>query len=115
MLTFCRNVRSPLSKNGERVKGIEPSSSVREAVAHLARSRRFSTFSRFVPVLKPFRDFGLSKRQIRAISRHKSAKVLTGYVKRTEKQIIDGTRKRRAGRPAIAVADDQLDLFGGEK
>ena len=30
---FCRNVHSPLSKNGERVKGIEPSSSAWKAVA----------------------------------------------------------------------------------
>jgi hypothetical protein len=31
--SFCRNVSSPLSKNGERVKGIEPSSSAWKAVA----------------------------------------------------------------------------------
>jgi hypothetical protein len=30
---LCRNVRSRLSKNGERVKGIEPSSSAWKAVA----------------------------------------------------------------------------------
>jgi hypothetical protein len=60
-------------------------------------------------------DGDLTDAQIRAISRHKSAKVLTGYVKRTEKQIIDGTHKRRAVRPAVAVADDQLDLFAAKK
>lgn len=60
-------------------------------------------------------DSDLTDSQIRAISRHKSAKMLTRYVKRTEKQIIDGTHKRRANRPAPAVADDQLDLFGSVK
>jgi hypothetical protein len=51
-------------------------------------------------------DSDLTDAQIRALSRHKSAKVLTRYVKRTERQIIDGTHKRRAtrqgaGDPAI--------------
>jgi hypothetical protein len=57
-------------------------------------------------------DGDLTDTQIRAISRHKSSKVLTRYVKRTAKQIIDGTHKRRAVRPARAVDDSQLDLFG---
>jgi hypothetical protein len=43
-------------------------------------------------------DNELTDAQIRAISRHKSGKVLAGYVKRTQKQIIEGTKKRRAGR-----------------
>jgi integrase len=43
-------------------------------------------------------DSDLTDAQIRALSRHKSAKVLTRYVKRTERQIIDGTLKRRDGR-----------------
>jgi hypothetical protein len=57
-------------------------------------------------------DSELTDAQIRAVSRHKSAKVLTRYVKRTEKQIVDATIKRRANRPAPAKPDDQLDLFG---
>src|SRR5258708_4029655 len=60
-------------------------------------------------------DAELSDAQIRAISRHKSAERPAGYVKRTEKQIIDGVHKRRAVRPAAVVADDQLDLFGRDK
>jgi hypothetical protein len=47
-------------------------------------------------------DNDLTDAQIRALSRHKSAKVLTRYVKRTERQIIDGTFKRRAGRQAAS-------------
>jgi len=58
-------------------------------------------------------DSDLTDRQIRAVSRHKSSKVLARYVKRTQKQIIDATHKRRANRPAPVPADDQLDLFGG--
>jgi hypothetical protein len=59
-------------------------------------------------------DGDLTDAQIRALSRHKSAKVLRRYVKRTEKQIIDGTHKRRALRPTqTAEAIDQLDLFAG--
>jgi hypothetical protein len=45
-------------------------------------------------------DNDLTDAQIRALSRHKSAKTLPGYIKRTEQQIIDGTRKRLAGREA---------------
>lgn len=60
-------------------------------------------------------DGELSDRQIRAISRHKNSKVLNRYVKRTQKQIIDGTLKRRANRPAPVVPDGQLDLFEGTK
>lgn len=59
-------------------------------------------------------DAELTDRQIRAVSRHKSSKVLSRYVKKTQKQIIDATHKRRANRPAKTAADDkQLDLFGG--
>ena len=57
-------------------------------------------------------DSELTDRQIRAISRHKNSKVLDRYVKKTRKQIIDGTHKRRTTRPARAVPDNQLDLFG---
>jgi hypothetical protein len=61
-------------------------------------------------------DSDLTDRQIRAVSRHKSSKVLSRYVKRTHKQIIDATHKRRANRPAKAeVNDGQMDLFGGKK
>lgn len=60
-------------------------------------------------------DAELTDAQIRAISRHKSTKVLTGYVKRTQRQIIDGTHRRRATRPAPEKPDDQLDLFGGKQ
>ena len=65
-------------------------------------------------------DSDLTDAQIRAISRHKSAKVLPGYVKVTQKQIVDGTKKRRATRSeaqqqAGPVEDaNQLDLFGAE-
>jgi hypothetical protein len=41
-------------------------------------------------------DAELSDRQIMAQGRHKSTKVLPKYVKRTERQIAKGTRKRRA-------------------
>jgi hypothetical protein len=60
-------------------------------------------------------DSELSDRQIPAISRYRNSKVLNRYVKRTQKQIIDGTHKRRANRPAPAEPDDQLDLFGNAK
>lgn len=60
-------------------------------------------------------DAQLTDRQIRAISRHKSSKVLSRYVKKTQTQIIDGTRKRRSIRPAAPPRDDQLDLFGAVK
>jgi hypothetical protein len=42
-------------------------------------------------------DADLTDAQIRAVSRHKSPKVLTRYVKRTERQIVEATKKRRAG------------------
>jgi hypothetical protein len=58
-------------------------------------------------------DAELTDRQIRALSRHRSSKVLGRYVKRTERQIIDGTKKRRSIRPAAPAQDNQLDLFGG--
>jgi hypothetical protein len=63
-------------------------------------------------------DAELSDAQIRALSRQKSSKIVAGYVKRTEKQIVEGTHKRRATRPAndaAAPADRQLDLFGGKR
>lgn len=61
-------------------------------------------------------DAELTDRQIRAVSRHKSSKVLGRYVKKTHKQIIDATHKRRASRPASkTVSDSQLDLFGVAK
>jgi hypothetical protein len=60
-------------------------------------------------------DAELTDRQIRAVSRHETSKVLSRYVKGTQTQIIDATHKRRAVRPAAAAADDQLDLFGGAK
>ena len=56
-------------------------------------------------------DADLTDAQIRAVSRHKSPKVLTRYVKRTEKQIVEATKKRRAGRPTppvtVSVAADR--------
>jgi len=60
-------------------------------------------------------DSELGDRQIRAISRHKSSKVLNRYVKKMQKQIVDGTHKRRAVRPVSVEADDQQDLFGRGK
>ena len=94
MLTFCRNVRSPLSKNGVAREGnraivFSPGS----CCASSAINGFFDIFT-VRAGLKAFRDFVLSK------------------------CLGDGTHKRRAVRPAasaVAVADDQLDLFGGEK
>src|SRR5262249_53267156 len=43
-------------------------------------------------------DAELTDRQIRAQSRHTSAKVLPKYVKRTMRQVADGAKKRRAAR-----------------
>jgi hypothetical protein len=41
-------------------------------------------------------DADMTDRQIMAQSRHRSVKVLPRYVKQTERQIAEGTRKRRA-------------------
>jgi hypothetical protein len=41
-------------------------------------------------------DSDLSDAQMRAAGRHKSAKVLPTYAKRTMKQVIEGARKRTA-------------------
>jgi hypothetical protein len=54
-------------------------------------------------------DSDLTDAQIRALSRHKSAKVLTRYIKRTDRQIIDGTHKRRASRQAAGAAGVPLN------
>jgi len=43
-------------------------------------------------------DSDLTDAEIRAISRHKSAKVLPRYAKRTMRQVAEGARKRRAMR-----------------
>ena len=43
-------------------------------------------------------DSDLSDAEIRAISRHKSAKVLPRYAKRTMKQVAEAAKKRRASR-----------------
>lgn len=43
-------------------------------------------------------DAGLSDAELRAAGRHKSAKVLPTYAKRTMKQVMEGAKKRRAGR-----------------
>ena len=45
-------------------------------------------------------DADLSDAEIRAQGRHKSAKVLPRYAKRTMKQVMEGARKRRATRGA---------------
>lgn len=50
-------------------------------------------------------DADLTDAQIRAVSRHKSPKVLTRYVKRTERQIVEATKKRRAGRPVSGTVN----------
>jgi hypothetical protein len=60
-------------------------------------------------------DSDLTDAQIRAVSRHKSSKVLPRYVKRTEKQIVAATLKRRASRPAAPAEQRQLDLFVAAK
>jgi hypothetical protein len=58
-------------------------------------------------------DAELTNAGIRAISRHKSSKVLGRYVKRTHRQIAAGVEKRRALRPAPVAIDTtvQLELF----
>jgi hypothetical protein len=43
-------------------------------------------------------DADLSDAQMRAQGRHKSAKVLPRYAKRTRKQVAEGAEKRRAAR-----------------
>jgi hypothetical protein len=43
-------------------------------------------------------DADLSDAEMRAAGRHKSAKVLPTYAKRTMKQVAEGARKRRAQR-----------------
>jgi hypothetical protein len=43
-------------------------------------------------------DAELTDTQIRALGRHKSAKVLPKYVKRTMRQVVEGAKKRRAVR-----------------
>ncbi len=48
-------------------------------------------------------DSDLTDAEIRAQRRHKSAKVLPSYAKRTMKQVVEGARKRRAVR---TKADD---------
>jgi hypothetical protein len=41
---------------------------------------------------------GLTDAEIRAQGRHRSAKVLPRYAKRTMKQVAEGAKKRRAAR-----------------
>lgn len=57
-------------------------------------------------------DAELTDAQIRALSRQKSSKIVGGYVKRTQVQIIAGTHKRRAGRRSAEAppADPQLSF-----
>jgi hypothetical protein len=55
-------------------------------------------------------DAELTDTEIRALSRQKSSNVVRGYVKRTQRQIIEGTRKRRALRPAAPAQDDGEQL-----
>jgi hypothetical protein len=43
-------------------------------------------------------DAELTDTQIRAQGRHKTAKVLPKYVKRTTRQVAEGAKKRRAAR-----------------
>ena len=43
-------------------------------------------------------DADLTDAQIRAVSRHKDARTLPRYVKKTQRQIIQGTQKRRLTR-----------------
>jgi hypothetical protein len=47
-------------------------------------------------------DADLTDAEIRAQSRHKTAKVLPRYAKRTMKQVAAGARKRRAARASTA-------------
>ena len=54
----------------------------------------------FIPPWRIYRtgDAELTDREMLAQSRHTTVKVLPKYVKRTTKQIITGTKKRRASR-----------------
>ena len=51
-------------------------------------------------------DAELTGRQIRAQSRHTSAKVLPKYVKRTMRQVAAGAKKRRAVRTNVPVLSE---------
>jgi hypothetical protein len=46
-------------------------------------------------------DADLSDAEMRAAGRHKSAKLLPTYAKRTMKQVVEGARKRRATREPL--------------
>jgi hypothetical protein len=64
--------------------------------AELAADLSFTSFRH--GGLTELGDSELTDSEIRAISRQQSSKVLPRYIKRTEKQIIKGTKKRRATR-----------------
>ena len=51
-------------------------------------------------------DADLSDAEIRAQGRHKSAKVLPRYAKRTMKQVAEGARKRRAMRTKVNILSE---------
>ena len=48
-----------------------------------------------------FADADLSDAEMRAQGRHRSAKVLPRYAKRTMKQVVAGTKKRRSTRSGL--------------
>jgi len=68
-------------------------------VAILARAKRIrGDRILFFPLDRRAADSDLTDAEIRAQGRHKSAKVLPRYAKRTMKQVAAGAQKRRAQR-----------------
>ncbi|MGY3533952.1 MULTISPECIES: hypothetical protein [Bradyrhizobium] len=58
-------------------------------------------------------DSDLTDAELRAAGRHRSARQLPTYAKRTRKQLISGTRKRRAERTKAAGLSEQTRPFVG--
>jgi hypothetical protein len=83
----------------ERTKGLLRAASIREEVSFT--SFRHGGFTELG-------DAELTDAQIRALSRQKSSKIVQGYVKRTQRQIVEGTKRRRAIRPAPAAAASEV-------
>ena len=56
--------------------------------------------------LRKERDSDLSDAELRAAGRHRSARQLPTYAKRTRKQLVSGAQKRRAERTKPAVLSE---------
>ena len=56
-------------------------------------------------------DAELTEQNVMALSGHKTPDAAHFYVKRTEKQIVEATKKRRAGRPAVSRNDAQFSAI----